>query len=417
MVLLLAAGFGMDVGVQEPGFDLQFAVPVADQTIPAINTAPQQATAGTAVSTTSPEVTYQVAAAVAQQGRRVSAQFSSVKPSEVFDWLQKQGVSFVVADGSVPADAKVTLNVVDQPVDDVIDALGRALGGHWGRQNGIRVFERGVDMMPMIATTPMNGQVFNFDSKNLKFMEPKMAEEMAKMGEKMKGFAGKDGQTFTWSDKDMQKAFGPDFQAHMKKMAEQWSKNGQNMDMDKFKFDEKEFKKEFGPEFQEHMKKMAQEMSKNGQQMKIFMDKNGDFQKELEKFRTEAAKDGDAVRIYSLKDGKMRAEIEKAHAEGMKAHMEAMKALERGKAYTFKNGKLTETRILSRARAASAASGNIKKLMDSLTADQKNDLRTRGYIFYVDLTPAQKKLLGDVPKGNFEMKFKVNDQWLTIHGS
>jgi hypothetical protein len=59
---------------------------------------------------------------------------------------------------------------------------------------------------------------------------------------------------------------------------------------------------------------------------------------------------------------------------------------------------------------------NISALMDSLTSDQQFSQRSRGYVFYRDLSSAQKKMLGPVPKGHFELKFSQNGQSLAIHG-
>lgn len=79
----------------------------------------------------------------AAEQKKVNASFSSAPAREVLAWLQKQGVSFVVADSQIDTSRKVTLNASNVPLGALVDSLATALGGHWENQNGIRVFQTG----------------------------------------------------------------------------------------------------------------------------------------------------------------------------------------------------------------------------------------------------------------------------------
>jgi hypothetical protein len=44
-------------------------------------------------------------------------------------------------------------------------------------------------------------------------------------------------------------------------------------------------------------------------------------------------------------------------------------------------------------------------------------MRTRGFIYYNDLTREQREMLGKRPEGRFEIKMKVNNEEVVIKGS
>src|SRR5688572_11791458 len=97
-VLLIATGIGTNIGFQDPGFDLQFALPNLDQS--PVTSAPSLSFDSTVVpTTTEPEPQAQAAAPVQVASQRVSVSFRNAKPAEVFSWLEKHGVSFVIANG------------------------------------------------------------------------------------------------------------------------------------------------------------------------------------------------------------------------------------------------------------------------------------------------------------------------------
>lgn len=193
-------------------------------------------------------------------------------------------------------------------------------------------------------------------------------------------FSDKDGKLFTSPDapKDWDKQFGPEFQKRM----EEWGKRMQ---------------KEFGPEFQEKMRKWAEEAGKNGQY-----------------YMFDGAKgyklDGDAFK--KLKDKK-----------GMEA--DVFKKLRSMDGNAFGRGLQESKRYRSFARSGSnndvfflnSKPLDIRKLLKSLTPNQRDTQSKRGYIWYDDLTSEQKALLGERPSGRFEYKFKINGEEIGIRGN
>ena len=131
ILLTAAAGLaslaGIGIAAHDPDFDFQMAAP-AD-------------TGATLVSY--------------QRSPLVSVRFNDAKVGDVLNWLERQKVSFVVADAKL-RDHTITLNVQNQPLDSVTDAIAASLGGHWDRQGSIRIFKNGA--------WPSMGTAFQFDT-------------------------------------------------------------------------------------------------------------------------------------------------------------------------------------------------------------------------------------------------------------
>src|SRR5438105_10553875 len=75
--------------------------------------------------------------------RLVSGNFDNSSLSEVLKWLSGQGVSFVADGASLSGDAKLTANLQNQPLGDVMDAIADAFGGRWDRHGNIYTLHRG----------------------------------------------------------------------------------------------------------------------------------------------------------------------------------------------------------------------------------------------------------------------------------
>ena len=128
----------------------------------------------------------------AELQRLVSGNFENASLAEVCKWLSGQGVSFVADGTSLSGDAKLTANLQNQPLGDVMDAIADAFGGRWDRHGNIYTLHRGVAYW-----APKGGEMREFeiapgDMKGLeemKILGPKM-EEVQKMLEKMKGEKG-----------------------------------------------------------------------------------------------------------------------------------------------------------------------------------------------------------------------------------
>jgi len=80
--------------------------------------------------------------------QRASAQFQDATLAEVLRWLAGTGVNFV-ADPASAGDARVTLNVKDAPLRDVLRALEQVFNGTWTKNGEVYAFKpkvrRGLD--------------------------------------------------------------------------------------------------------------------------------------------------------------------------------------------------------------------------------------------------------------------------------
>jgi hypothetical protein len=125
-------------GLQDPTFDFRFAAPelAPEQATPVIVSKPAQPT--------------------------VTARFRSAKVGDVLAWLERQNVNFIAAESDLPLQTRVSINLVDQPLDQVLSAIGEALKGHWIRRGNIHVFRSGgASALPFSATTaPGDFQVY-----------------------------------------------------------------------------------------------------------------------------------------------------------------------------------------------------------------------------------------------------------------
>lgn len=176
----------------------------------------------------------------ANLAKPVTKSFNNARLPEVLSWLKDQGVSFVVREGMIDQNQRVTLNVVDQPLRDVAQAIAKVYGGHWSREGDVLVFQKGTRRVEFLNDLPM--------LKDLDF----------------KGLDDGQGRVRVYSNKDLES--DPEFKAWMEKFKADMEKWGQDFGEkwkfygDEFKFDSKEwenrskeFEKQFGPEFRKKL--------------------------------------------------------------------------------------------------------------------------------------------------------------------
>lgn len=340
--------------------------------------------------------TVTVAGGPANIQERVSASFNQASVREVLDWLSKNGVSFVAADGDFAKDATVTLNVRNQPASDIADAIAQALGGHWQRRGEIMVFRKG-------------GHDFMFSGPGAMTMP------------RVQGFPlSEGGQMFRFEGPDGKKTMGIEMQRSMEKLHEALPKMNWQ-----------------GPE---------------GEKMRIELKRSMDqLHKELPKIRIESMK---ALKDHKLSEGEQKRihiEIEKAMGEAHKGMEKAHKEMERarkehpeafdGEHRVFmaphggdgkdlfelhvEKGGLTKVGPLGHGKIRGesmmlrpATDGGIEKLVMALSPAQRELHRRQGYLKASDLTPNQLKMLGmKTGKGNWTIKFvKDNDEIVIKNG-
>lgn len=363
---------------QDPSMDLQIAAPVL--------------TSSDQVVTTSGSL----AVSSAQQGEKITTQFRNAKASEVLEWMEKRGVSFVVNDGDIKQDARVTLSVTDTPLENVLDALASALGGHWERRDKIRVFHKGQGFAavygntlralptppnpPMSLATPpqafyrMDGKAFDKD------FEKRMKDMSA----------------------EMEKKFGPEFQKKLEKSM----KEGQFFTFE----DAQPFRALQGKEREEAMKEREEALKEAAKARKEAMKDAEQARKEAMKMAEEARKMAGEARKEALRDA------DRARLDAQRARTEALKSRE------------VETRVYRLAPLARDGRRtfitpsfpvdgmDMGKFLKSLSSSQRDTQEKRGFIRYNDLTREQKHLLGVQPSGKFEIRIKVNQDEVVVRG-
>ncbi|HWD37460.1 MAG TPA: hypothetical protein VG944_01310 [Fimbriimonas sp.] len=159
MVAAAAGLIGLRLVDPDPAFDFQVGAPQLDQ-----RTSPPVLSLADAelVTTDSSQ---------GENSKLVSVTFRNARVGDVLSWLDRHGVSYVVDDGAVKQ-RSITVNIKNQPLRDVIDALGSALGGHWERRGQIHIFVAGPGFFGTYgAMSPwLDGKSFKngFPDKNIK---------------------------------------------------------------------------------------------------------------------------------------------------------------------------------------------------------------------------------------------------------
>jgi hypothetical protein len=360
---------------QDPSMDLQIAAPVlTDTEIAAPQSVAFQATTTTAGQGLSPRE------ATAPENK-ITAQFRNAKATEVLEWLQKRGVNFVVNDGDIKDDVRVTLSATDVPQEGLLDALASALGGHWERRNGIRVFRKGpgiafgtLNMVPAAPSAPLNMAVpptafMKFDSKDFdKDFDKRMKDMSAQM----------------------EKQFGPEY----RKQLEQSLK-----DVRIYSYGEGPARELQGKEREEAMK-MAEQARKEAMKM------GEEARKMAQEARREAMKEAERA----------RAEGQRARVEGQRAREEATRSVRSSSSISVYGSPRSGMQRTFITPSFPVDGMNMGKFLKSLSSSQKDTQRKRGYVRYDDLTREQKTLLGVRPDGKFEIRIKVNQEEVVVRG-
>lgn len=372
--------------------------------------------------------------------KKVTKRFNNAKLDDVLAWLKTQGVSFVVRPGSISKDARITVNIVDQPLEDAVDAIASAFDSRWDREGQVFVLKPGPTMwkgdfeMPKIEVWDSKdmpkflGQMPKFDDKTFKaemdelnkklgtmklpaFDEAwhKNLAEIEKLAEQAKKETGKENLT----DEDLKKY--PELKKKLDKLEADTEKWGNE-------FGEK-FGKEmeaWGEEFGKKMELRAKDFEKLGEMdaktQKEFAEKMELKAKEMAKAAEAWEKQGGKefekqMELHGKEMEKLQAELEKKFGKDfeakMKAHADRLEKELKNKDWGKLEGK--NWMVLK--------DKNVKELLKSLTETQKSKQKDRGYLLPEDLTPAQRELLGTLPEGSdWSITYTVDGQTITVKG-
>jgi len=391
-----------------------------------------------------------------QKDSKVSVQFHSARVSEVLNWLQSHGFNFVVNDGDIQRSKTVTINVTNQSVGSVADAIANALGGHWDTANGIHIYKTGTTSMNWMKVPSEGAFIF---SDSIPGMSPGQKLDV----EKLQGQFGPDFQKKIQDQfgpefqKKMQEQFGPDFQKKIqdqfgpefqkkmqeqfgpdfqKKMAEQFGPDFQKKIQDQFgpefqkkmqaesgKDLDKKFKDQFGPEFEKRIEeqfgpkfqKQMEDQFGPEFQKKIEDQFGPKFQKQMEdQFGPEFQK-----KIEEQFGPKFQKQMEDMSAQ-LQKELEKNKALQGNSSDSFSNRSKLFIQSDSKSNHKNKGDNTLAsdrfdatRFLNSLTSDEKDQQRKQGYIWYLDLTREQKMMFSQFD-GKFDIDLKINGEEVRV---
>lgn len=445
-----------------------------------------------------PQAPIQFASYVTEQdlNRRVSVDIDGTF-ADVLKWLKQQNVDFVIADDA-SAKRRISLHMHDKPLREAMDAVAKALGGEWERENDTYVFQSGSqgmffkgempdmknfkwDVPPMVElkTLPEFNKEFmkNFklDDKDMQVWidGKKMSMKDLEKDGRFKVFTGKDMKDFKIDDDGMQ--FWVDGKKIDLKELEKGGKfkvfSGDEMKdfMKEFKgVDGKEFKiysngkgdkeirvwvngKEVTPrelqgkggtfifgdgEMDAKTRKQVEDaMGRAKKELEMYRSKNGgkmfsDAQQKEMDAAMKQAREAMAQARKQLNDPKIKAEIERARSKAAKEgklsdaqrreiELEMKRAHdEMAKAHgEMDRAKIEMDKAQVEIKKARLHGENMKKLLDSITPAQWELSKKQGYLKFSDLTPAQRKLIGDVEASdNMTLSYSIDGKKITIKG-
>ncbi len=258
----LSASLGLSVlpafAGQDPSLNLQYAIPAAEE-VSILESLP---------SSDSED----------QVKQSVSVRFTNAKAKEVFGWLQKKNVNFVVDDSQLPANKTITLNLQNQAMEDVLEAIGSALGGRFEKRKGIYVYQSGDSRMLLTEMKALDSTRMALPRMRIETLpsRPMSPEEKKKFDASMKKFEAEMKQ---FGEK-MEKSFGPEFEKQF---------NSKEMEL--------KLNKAFGPDFEKRMEEFGKSFEGMGKQFELhFKDFDKDF-KDLDLDLKELSKLGETIEV------------------------------------------------------------------------------------------------------------------------
>lgn len=316
--------------------------------------------------------------------RKVSVSLNNVTAADAFKWLNKQNVNYVANLDSLPK-SKISLNMKDVPLSEVLSSLAEVLSGNWQVKGSTLIFKGGFGFS---LTTP-GSMSFKSVPGTLFQSMPHMREAPAKAF----NFQGK-----ALSPKEMEK-----LHSELGKVYEL------KFDHDAFEKMHMDFEgKALSPK---EMEKLRTEL---GKVYELKFDKGAleKMHKDFEGFN----KDG---KVWIWGDEKMskedKAKMEKEVADAMKAHKGALLKLGEIKGDQLK---ALKEDALAKSQAFGFKKVDSAKLLKSISPSQKELIKKQGFLKISDLTKEQKEMIFTDPKaeikGDFTFVLNLDGEKLTI---
>lgn len=348
--------------------------------------------------------------------RLVTVNFESASIDEVLAWVSKEEPGAVISREKADPSAHITLHMANTPIKDVEDAIAGKMGGNWERKGDKLSFKKSASeqcdfamdselsdkiakVIPAaldIAATAIQDSAKQTDPEARKKLE---ADLEKKARELEKEFGPEFQKKFEGQGADFEKAFGPEFQAEIAKMAADIQKSfGPEFEakIEKLakewhgkEWNDKDFQKSFGPEFKKQIAEMTAEIQKSfGPEFQAKLQKqlaDAKLQEHVAIMQSTMSKEMAEKLAKQMKDlkkqfgpefrAKLKAEMDAAHA---KMHVDMQKHMAAMHEHVAK----------------------VKKLMKSLTPEQKELMKKNGQLNWSDLTQEQMDLLGNPGKGS-----------------
>ncbi len=336
---------------------------------------------------------------------RVSVHFQSAKVGEVLRWLQNNGFNFVLNDEDISNAKTITLNINNQPIRALADAIARSLGGHWETANGIHIFKKGLSSNNFMAVPSEGSFAWGDGFPMVKNMPDKDVEKLF-------------GPDF---DKKMQKNFGPKFQMKIEKeFGPEFQKKMQDEFGPKFQM---KIEKEFGPEFQKKMQN--QKWNDEKLDAKSRMDLEEKFGPKFQKHIEEMFGPKFQKQMEEQFGPKFQKQMEEQFGPKFQKQMEEMgMQMEKQMKRRGDAGGNSMSRSFLRSSpnkrnddhsmfTMGGQGFDAVKFLGTLTPDEKDQMKKQGYVWYNDLTREQKAMF-DKFDGKFDIDLKVNGEEIRV---
>jgi len=259
--------------------------------------------------------------------RIVRVHFDHATVDEVLNWLTSQGVNYVVRDPETK-DVRVSMNIEDRPLYEVVHGLADALGGSWRREGETNVFQR----TPFADFDPEAPRAFK-------------GQQWDEFGKKMGDWGRRFGEEFS---RNMPPPVPPGSEKDWEHFGKKWEKWGE----------------EFGRKFEKNMKNIPPPPNAP------------DVDFDLDMGTPPPPPDIDEP--MPRRPGEPRVQI-------------------------------------MPPRPPRPGGQNLKRLIHSLSAEQRAKAERQGYLTPMDLTEEQVHMLGGMPTGDrWTLNFQIDGEKLEI---
>jgi hypothetical protein len=303
--------------------------------------------------------------------KRVTASLTNASMDEVLQWLRKTGVNFVIERTDASAKTKLNINIVDKPLKDVMDAIASAVGGKWQKHGDVYTLNSRSMMWAPDMPDGMGGMHFE--------MPPDFHEHMAEIAPKIREHLG-----------ELEFEMGPELRGELLELAPRI--------------------REMMPEGGMHLRMLTDEQrselfnSLTPKQKDLIKSRGHLVPEDLTSKQKELLKSlGDLQGSLRLKDGDREFNLKGPRSDEIADVI-----------ITPRPDRLTPPAPPRIDAIPMPEASRWKELSASLTAEQKDLLRSQGHLFDDQLTPAQRRLVNLPSDATYTLTIVNGDNSITI---